>query len=246
MSAQPVLRVFGRGFNYSQDGPGNRLIYHLSGCNMHCPWCSNPDGMSFTAGRERAVSELLSEALSCRAMFMGGGGVTLTGGEVSCQAEAAAVFLKALRENRVNTAVETNCSLADTPVLFPDTDYLIADFKHPCEGKLYDVTGASLPVIKQNLELRAKSGKHLSVRVPLIHGFNDSPEELALFTQYFAFLSSLKADIDFELLRYHEYGKEKWQKLGLTYAVEDGFVTDATFKSFSEAFGAAGLKVIRT
>ncbi|WP_122642985.1 glycyl-radical enzyme activating protein [Luxibacter massiliensis] len=39
------MRIFQKGFNYSQDGFGNRLVYHLQGCNMHCPWCSNPEGM---------------------------------------------------------------------------------------------------------------------------------------------------------------------------------------------------------
>lgn len=39
------LKYFQKGFNYSQDGRGNRLIYHLQGCNLRCPWCANPEGL---------------------------------------------------------------------------------------------------------------------------------------------------------------------------------------------------------
>ena len=41
-----MIKIFQIGWNYSQDGPGNRLIYHFQGCNFDCPWCSNPEGRS--------------------------------------------------------------------------------------------------------------------------------------------------------------------------------------------------------
>ena len=40
------LAVLRRGFNYSQDGQGNRLVIHVQGCNLRCPWCSNPEGIA--------------------------------------------------------------------------------------------------------------------------------------------------------------------------------------------------------
>ncbi len=40
------LRIIKKGFNYSQDGPGNRLVFHLQGCNMRCRWCANPESLS--------------------------------------------------------------------------------------------------------------------------------------------------------------------------------------------------------
>ncbi len=28
------MKIFQKGFNYSQDGDGNRLVYHMQGCNL--------------------------------------------------------------------------------------------------------------------------------------------------------------------------------------------------------------------
>ena len=81
------MYIFQKGFNFSQDGPGNRLVYHLQGCNMRCIWCSNPEGMESGKGKSYTGEELTRECVRSRMMFFGGGGVTFTGGEATLQHE---------------------------------------------------------------------------------------------------------------------------------------------------------------
>ena len=55
------IKIFSKGWNYSQDGPGNRLIYHFQGCNFFCPWCSNPEGISRVGTLKVNKDKLLDE-----------------------------------------------------------------------------------------------------------------------------------------------------------------------------------------
>ncbi len=55
------MRIFQKGFIFGQDGPGNRLVYHLQSCNMRCIWCSNPGGMASDGGKEYTVKEIFDE-----------------------------------------------------------------------------------------------------------------------------------------------------------------------------------------
>lgn len=45
-SDSPVGRVFDIERCATEDGPGIRTVVFLQGCNMHCPWCHNPEGLS--------------------------------------------------------------------------------------------------------------------------------------------------------------------------------------------------------
>ncbi len=243
------IHIFQKGFNYSQDGPGNRLVYHLSGCNLKCPWCSNPEGLEATKNATKlTVEDIVKEALSCKMMFIDGGGVTLTGGEVTCQREAVKSLLNKLKENNIHTCIETNASLKHCESIFNSVDYMIADFKSPNAQKLKEITGADLDIIKENLLLRAKTGKPLLIRVPLVNNFNTGAENATLFADFFEQLQkeSNNKTLFFELLTYHEYGKEKYEKLGKEYKVKNGFVSPEDVKLLANKIKNKNLKLIHT
>ena len=249
MGKENEIYIFQKGFNYSQDGPGNRLVYHLSGCNLKCPWCSNPEGLEITKDAiSLSIEAIVKEALSCRMMFIDGGGVTLTGGEVTCQRDAVFTLLNQLKENGINTCIETNASLKDCEEIFKAVDFMIADFKSPDAEKLKEITGADLEIIKKNLLFRAKTDKPLLVRVPLINGFNNGKENAVLFAEFFEQLKAQSGNdkLKFEILTYHEYGKEKYEKQSKEYKVENGFVTPEDVKALATEIKNKNLDLIHT
>lgn len=249
MEKENAIRIFQKGFNYSQDGPGNRLVYHLAGCNLKCPWCSNPEGMEITdIATLLTVESIVKEAVSCTMMFIDGGGVTLTGGEVTCQKEAVINLLNQLKEKVIHTCIETNASLKNCEEIFEAVDYMIADFKSPDKEKLKTVTGADLETIKSNLLFRARTGKPLLIRIPLINGFNNGKENAVLFAEFFEELKSKTGNenLYFEILTYHEYGKEKYEKSGKEYKVENGFVSPEDVKILATEIKNKNLNLIHT
>ncbi len=241
-----VLRYFQKGFNYSQDGPGNRLVYHLQGCNLKCPWCSNPEGMDIkSACHEIDTDSMVTEILSCVPMFFENGGVTFTGGEATLQTDAVYDIMKKVKEKGVNTAIETNASVKGIGKLSKVCDYWIIDFKHPDSNALKYVTNGNIEIIKNNILTLAKTN-FLHLRIPLIHGFNDSDQNLNDFVQFFNSLKNSDGKFDIEILPYHEYGKEKWEKTGREYTVKNGFVKNETVNKFIETFKQCGFSVIKT
>ena len=241
-----AMKIFQKGFNYSQDGQGNRLVYHLLGCNMRCPWCSNPEGLSVDGEHffEMTPQEILTEAVSSRPMFFDGGGATFTGGECTLQAIELLQVLKMLKENGIDTCIETNGTSDKLLEISKLLDRVIIDLKHPDSEKLREMTGVGNENTKRNIREIAKSGKDLLLRVPLIGGFNTDAEAVEGFKEFFCEIN--RPNVRIELLKYHEYGKDKWEKLGWKYTVKNAFVTEEQRCEIEKVFKNSGLNTVRT
>ncbi|MBE7029895.1 MAG: radical SAM protein [Ruminococcaceae bacterium] len=234
------MKVFQKGFNFSQDGPGNRLVYHVAGCNMHCRWCSNPEGMQIRGTEtEYTPEDIVKEAISCKMMFFDGGGVTFTGGEATLDAKELIATLKGLKDAGINTALETNGTSPHLLEIALHLDHLMMDFKHHDDEKLLTYTGMSGETIRANYEALCKGGFPCHIRIPLIYEFNgDAAKGIANYLSQHD-----TRNITFELLRYHEYGREKWQD---AYGITDGFITDEVFDQFIREMERCGLHCINT
>ena len=241
-----TLRIFQKGFNFSQDGPGNRLVYHLQGCNLRCPWCSNPEGLQIGQGTEYTVSSLLDEVKRSRMMFFDGGGVTLTGGEVTMQLNAVKEFLAAVHAQEINTCIETNGISSDLPSLFPHLDLLIMDLKHYDPQIHKASTGLDNSQTIKNITAACNIKIPLALRIPLIGGFN---AELSDAHHFVSLLNDLdvKDQITVELLPYHEFGKDKYASLGLPYTMtERARVSKTQSAAFAQVLIHAGFRIIHT
>lgn len=234
------MKIVQKGFNYSQDGPGNRLVYHLQGCNFRCKWCSNPETMPTEnpKAKDYSVDELLNEIERSKMMFFDGGGVTFTGGECTLQADELTEILKKLKERNISTAIETNGSNPRLPEIAEYVDYLIVDFKHfDSEAHRKWISTGNAQVLK-NIDAFLASGRELHLRIPLIKGVNDCVDG---FCEFFKGKNTANADV--EILPYHEFGKDKWTE---EYEITDGFVSGETVREFNRRLNEIGIKTIKT
>ena len=234
------MKILHKGFNYSQDGPGNRLVYHLQGCNFACKWCSNADTIPHDnpCAKDCSVHEILDEILRSRMMFFDGGGVTFTGGEVCVQSDELTELLKLLKENGIHTAIESNGSFLSIRDIAEYVDYLIIDMKHYDDDEHIRWVGASNRSVKSNLEYFFSKRRQIHIRIPVIKNINDNPDG---FVEYFKKYDTSGAV--FEFLPYHEFGKDKWRD---NYEIHDGFVDSEIIKKFKDKFESCGMKTVDT
>lgn len=291
------MLVFQKGFNYSQDGRGNRYVIHMQGCNMRCPWCANPEGLSqkgvlmtnaewldpvlcsrgaiqkkektvldrnvckncteqecVTLHRskglewscnEESVDSLFQEIMRCSLLFFDGGGVTFTGGECTLQFTELKALLQKLNENHIHTAIETNATHPRLSELFPYVDQLMADCKIADSEKHQRITGMPNTQILENIRKAAREHPDVHIRIPLIGGVNSASEDRKELCD---FCEEIKGDnVKIEVLRYHEYGKEKWKKCGYSFQMtKEARVSKEQVEDFRKEIAARGCQTETT
>jgi pyruvate formate lyase activating enzyme len=148
-----------------------------------------------------------------------GGGVTISGGEVLLQADFARAILERCREAGFHTCVDTSGegSTEGLRKLVPYVDLFYFDIKHLDPRIHSSETGISNESILRNFAVVATCGVPVSVRVPVVPGFNDTVDAIADIAD---FVASHIPGGTVHLLPYHRYGQQKYAMLGLDYELE--------------------------
>ncbi|MFA6449383.1 MAG: glycyl-radical enzyme activating protein [bacterium] len=200
------------------------------------------DSSREAAGFEISAADIVSEILGYR-QFHKEYGVTISGGEPTCQWDFFMSLLKELKKHGMHTAVETNGSSPRLPEALPWLDLVICDLKRMDSVRHRELTGQPNETVIKNIETIAVKKHPMWVRIPIVPGLNDG-ENLELSAD---FLKSLGGNLKVELLGYHRLGVSNWQALDMRYSCVDAVSpTDDELEKMRDIFRARGLEVIVT
>lgn len=165
-------------------------------------------------GKKQSVEELVQEIIKDLDYYKNSdGGVTISGGEPLSQLAFTLELLERMKELNIHTAIET-CGLAPKESfrkLLAVTDLFLFDYKATGQELHRKFTGAGNKAILSNLEYLYQNNARIVLRLPLIHGINDSLEHMeaiAGLARKYPKLSGI------EIMPYHNIGNDKAWKIG--------------------------------
>ena len=167
-------------------------------------------------GRWISASAVLDRAVRLKPFFdHSGGGITLTGGEVTQQGEFAEAVLIGAHSRGMHTTIETcgACSWSRLERLVRHSDLVLYDFKLYDESLHRRWTGVTNRQILDNA--RRLAAYNVQIRVPLIPGITDTEENLRDIYRFLrdAGLTSVA------LLPYNPSAGAKYEWLDLAYDI---------------------------
>lgn len=190
------------------DGPGNRYVLFLQGCNFRCTACHNPHTIPLATGRARVVS-VFGTLEDLRPVHRFLSGITVSGGEATLQPHFVRDLFAGLKADaelgHLTTFLDTNGS-APPEVwdrLLPVTDGVMVDLKALDPDVHLALTGASNDAVLASIRRIASAGKLYEVRLLLVPGINDSTEQL---TRTARWLLSVDPDMRIKVIAFRRHG----------------------------------------
>lgn len=171
-------------------------------------------------GKEMEAEKILKEIYKDRFFYQDcGGGVTFSGGEPLTHPKLLAAVARKCKACGVNTAIES-CGVGDYEEFqeaLPYIDSMFMDIKHMDSSRHKQLTGQGNENILDNIRKIAAFGIPITIRTPVVPGYNDSIENITDTARFIAPIAGIR---EYELLPYHELGKSKYDSLGKKYELD--------------------------
>jgi pyruvate formate lyase activating enzyme len=164
-------------------------------------------------GQEMTVDEVLTEVKKDVVFYdESRGGVTFSGGEPLMQPEFLLALLNQCQAQGIHTALDTSCYAEPEIVesISKKTDLFLCDLKHMDSNIHERFTGVGNNLILDNIKRLSEAGKEITIRIPVIPGFNDDQANIEATGKFAASLPSVDG---IDILPYNRGGKEKSARL---------------------------------
>ena len=239
------LRVAGQALRPNSEGGVvvERAVEPAAGLASICP-----AGALRLAGRDAPASEILAEVLKDRVFFSkSGGGLTVSGGEPLARLDEVEELLRAAFAEGLDIAIETCLAVprqgvervAGLPLRW------LADLKHTDPRAFRDATGGDIELVLENLRYLAGLGVELTLRVPLVPGFNDDEAAMRGILDFAAALPRpASGPRALNILPYHDLAIGKYGGLDRSYAFAPGTkLAPGKAEAFAELGKQLGLDI---
>jgi pyruvate formate lyase activating enzyme len=214
-----------------------------------CGECANscPNEAMEVIGKGFSASEIVERVSRDKVFYeTSGGGVTISGGEPTMQAEFLFDILRTLKKAGIHTAIET-CGFFDEKLvdeLVGLVDLFLFDIKHTDPETHKRFTGVTNERILSNFStIRSRVGNERIVpRIPVIPGFNDDTTSI---DGILSFLGETGYAGPVHLMPYNRMAKTKWEKIGRGSSYRDmGLLPDETLESIASRIEHASFEPV--
>lgn len=218
----------------------------------HCFRCTDACryGAMQRIAEEFTVSQLCELIMKDKEYFeVSGGGVTASGGEAMCQFEFVLEFFKIMRENGINTALDTTgfCDTAQFKEIMKYTDTLLYDIKTVDDAEHIRLTGKSNRRIIENLKVyRDTMGEkpRLWIRTPIIPNMTDTEKNISDIANFIR--DDLRGCAQcWELCAFNNSCIGKYQKLFLNWELKnEKLLSKDKMEKLTEIAKKSGIKKV--
>jgi pyruvate formate lyase activating enzyme len=172
-------------------------------------------------GRIATVDEVVEEVKKDMPFYENSnGGVTLSGGEPTMQAEFCIAILEACKKANMHTALDTSGYTKPEVLkeILKYVDLVLFDLKHTDPKKHKEYTRVSNELIISNLLEIDMLEIPVEIRIPTIPGINDDEDNLS---EVCKLVNSVKSIERIRLLPYHRLGEGKYSRLDMDYKLKE-------------------------